>query len=94
MVFVTTVIIFASTDAEIRERTRVKQDACIVSKVSPHWCLLITKENNNYDGGIRLKSPSPYEQKQCGSTAGLLLQRRKYSADSLSQNASECNEVN
>lgn len=70
---VTTVIIFASTDAEIREQTHVKQDACVVSKVSPHRCLLITKENNNYDGRIRLMSPLPYEQKQHGSRAGLLL---------------------
>lgn len=31
-VLVTTIIIFASTDAEIRERTRVKQDACVVSR--------------------------------------------------------------
>lgn len=84
---VTTVIIFASTDAEIREQTHVKQDACVVSKVSPHRCLLITKENNNYDGRIRLMSPSPYEQKQHGSHAGLLLPSRKYSTDSLSWNA-------
>lgn len=32
---VTMAIIFASTDAKIREQTHVRQDACVVSKYLP-----------------------------------------------------------